>query len=593
MMRFFSSNSTSPRRGSRRRADDGLPDGSSERPAIGVDEVLAFLERKRGSAGSARGDPGQIPAHVVDALGPGWVMRGGLGAGAYAKVFETTWAGTSKTNGATVPCAIKVMRDVDMESWEISRRFVRELLVLRRLREAPGVVSLYGCSTPSDRSSRHRRDLYLWFEACVVDFRQLTKMECYMTLPDAKRLTRELITAMRHIHAKDVIHRDIKPANLLLHGSGALKVCDFGLARIAPRERPAMPKPEGATPPPAPPRVLPADEADKASIDNADFEKLSIETGQKGESPQIEDPDIDVGDGESDEETNGGHQTPTVGERPEMRRTYTEHVVTRWYRSPELVLLQPYGFAVDVWAVACVVAECFLGTCKEVVEHREGRRPLFPGRSCFPLSPSAGGRGGWHQKNDQLQAIFRVRGTPSTSEIDSLEHDYKGMKAYLRRLQPRQPSDLQRVLRGVPSECVDLLDKMLTFLPEDRLSLDKALEHPYLALPPQTEQTVSRSMSSGFLQPSETAVGPAMSRIEDDDAWERVAQHRADRDMSNVLWRLVERFPSELAPRGGLLGHEELAETGPTSPRKRKSALSKTFSSLRSLLPSGSGDSRS
>ena len=155
-------------------------------------------------------------------------MRGGLGAGAYAKVFEASWVGTSNRNGGTVPCAIKVMRDVDMESWEISRRFVRELLVLRRLREAPGVVSLYGCSTPSDRSSRHRRDLYLWFEACVVDFRQLTKMECYMTLPDARRLTRELITAMRHIHSKDVIHRDIKPANLLLHGSGALKVCDFG-----------------------------------------------------------------------------------------------------------------------------------------------------------------------------------------------------------------------------------------------------------------------------------------------------------------------------------------------------------------------------
>merc|ERR1711924_338841 len=144
------------------------------------------------------------------------------------------------------------------------------------------------------------------------------------------------------------------------------------------------------------------------------------------------------------------------------------------------VLLQPYGFAVDVWACACVIAECFLGTCKEAVEHREGSRPLFPGRSCFPLSPAAGGRGGWHQKNDQLQAIFRVRGTPTPAEIDSLEHDYKGMKAYLRRLQPRQASDLHRVLRGVPSDCVDLLDKMLTFLPEDRLSLDEALQHPYL-----------------------------------------------------------------------------------------------------------------
>ena len=41
-----------------------------------------------------------------------------------------------------------------------------------------------------------------------------------MTLPDARRLTRELITAMRHIHSKDVIHRDIKPANLVIAGVG-------------------------------------------------------------------------------------------------------------------------------------------------------------------------------------------------------------------------------------------------------------------------------------------------------------------------------------------------------------------------------------
>ena len=85
-------------------------------------------------------------------------------------------------------------------------------------------------------------------------------------------------------------------------------------------------------------------------------------------------------------------------------------------------------------------------------------------------------------------------------------------------------------------------------------------------------------------------MGPAMSRIEDDDAWERVAQHRADRDMSNVLWRLVERFPSELAPRGGLLGHEELAQAPAASqqPRRQRSAATRAFSSLRRLLPSGS-----
>ena len=165
-----------------------------------------------------------------------------------------------------------------------------------------------------------------------------------------------------------------------------------------------MPHPEKTTPPKAKRTLQPADDVEALA---GDFDKLDVETGQAGSSPVVQTQDIDVGDGESDEETTGA-QTPTVGQRPEMRRTYTEHVVTRWYRSPELVLLQPYGFAVDVWACACVIAECFLGTCKEVVEHREGRRPLFPGRSCFPLSPAAGGRGGWHQKNDQLQAIFRV-----------------------------------------------------------------------------------------------------------------------------------------------------------------------------------------
>ena len=48
-------------------------------------------------------------------------------------------------------------------------------------------------------------------------------------------------------------------------------------------------------------------------------------------------------------------------------------------------------------------------------------------------------------------------------------------------VQPRQASDLHRVLRGVPSDCVDLLDKMFRFLPEDRLSLDESLTTP---LPP-------------------------------------------------------------------------------------------------------------
>ena len=35
----------------------------------------------------------------------------------------------------------------------------------------------------------------------------------------------------------------------------------------------------------------------------------------------------------------------------------TDYVATRWYRAPELVLSMPYGFEVDMWAIACIMGE--------------------------------------------------------------------------------------------------------------------------------------------------------------------------------------------------------------------------------------------
>ena len=37
-------------------------------------------------------------------------------------------------------------------------------------------------------------------------------------------------------------------------------------------------------------------------------------------------------------------------------RQLTQHVVTRWYRAPELILLQSqYDGAIDIWSVGCIM----------------------------------------------------------------------------------------------------------------------------------------------------------------------------------------------------------------------------------------------
>jgi len=49
----------------------------------------------------------------------------------------------------------------------------------------------------------------------------------------------------------------------------------------------------------------------------------------------------------------------STGDSPmRLERSLTKHVVTRWYRAPELILLQDYSSAVDMWYVR--LFRCFL-----------------------------------------------------------------------------------------------------------------------------------------------------------------------------------------------------------------------------------------
>jgi mitogen-activated protein kinase 1/3 len=96
--------------------------------------------------------------------------------------------------------------------------------------------------------------------------------------------------------------------------------------------------------------------------------------------------------------------------RKNMKRELTGHVVTRWYRAPELILLEKdYGPAIDMWSIGCIFAE-LLGMMKEHAATYLDRKPLFPGKSCFPLSPDKNVKekvkGFPHSQTDQLSVIF-------------------------------------------------------------------------------------------------------------------------------------------------------------------------------------------
>lgn len=140
---------------------------------------------------------------------------------------------------------------------------------------------------------------------------------------------------------------------------------------------------------------------------------------------------------------------------PEISSNLTVYVATRWYRAPEIMLSSEsgdYTRAVDMWSVGCILAEII------------GRRPLFPGNDLL----------------DQLHQVTNVIGTPTESEIESIHND--NAKVYVRNNlmnKPRQP--LSQLFRGVDPLLLDLLEKMLLFDPRKRITVERALEHPYLA----------------------------------------------------------------------------------------------------------------
>ncbi|VDM57109.1 unnamed protein product [Angiostrongylus costaricensis] len=143
---------------------------------------------------------------------------GKIGEGSYGVVYKCR----NRDNGQIV--AIKKFVETEDDP-QIKKIALREIRMLKQLKH-PNLVTLL-------EVFKRNRKLHLVFEHC--DRTVLHDLEKNPNgVPDemTKKITWQLLEALRFCHSHKCIHRDVKPENILLTKNDVVKLADFGFARI-------------------------------------------------------------------------------------------------------------------------------------------------------------------------------------------------------------------------------------------------------------------------------------------------------------------------------------------------------------------------
>nr|NP_001262458.1 nuak family kinase, isoform I [Drosophila melanogaster]AGB95840.1 nuak family kinase, isoform I [Drosophila melanogaster] len=212
------------------------PDGTAPNGAAGGAEAAAPTGLD--ATGNSLAHPSGIPQDQIDNIMSGIANTGNvkmnnhrkklrqrfdiikkLGQGTYGKVQ----LGINKETGQEV--AIKTIKKCKIEAEADLVRIRREVQIMSSVHH-PNIIHIYEVF-----ENREKMVLVMEFAAGGELYDYLSERKV-LTEEEARRIFRQVATAVYYCHKHKICHRDLKLENILLDEKGNAKIADFGLSNV-------------------------------------------------------------------------------------------------------------------------------------------------------------------------------------------------------------------------------------------------------------------------------------------------------------------------------------------------------------------------
>ena len=160
----------------------------------------------------------------------------------------------------------------------------------------------------------HLKSICIVMEFIDTDLDQILKHKIEFTENHLLKVVYSSLCAMCFMHEANIMHRDLKSANILIQSDCNAKICDFGLSRS-----------------------LPQSCTDENSVNS---QKLRYQTQQKILAQNVNRYKLSVEGEAQKQELLSTFLNSDRPRRKKMKRYMSIHVGSRWYRAPEVSLVE-------------------------------------------------------------------------------------------------------------------------------------------------------------------------------------------------------------------------------------------------------------